>query len=96
MNLRIIEKEKEVMDKSSLRSPSVTVGLRFGATTPNPDSKLVVLWPISGSRLRTLGESFPIPGTVLGIALESLGKVHQISELHPKAKDIHHQLLGTS
>jgi hypothetical protein len=76
MNLRIIEKKEEAMDKSSLRSLSVTVGLRFGATTPNPDSKpLVVLWPISGSRLRTSVESFPIPGTVSGIALESLEKV---------------------
>jgi len=96
MNLRSIEKKKERMNKNSLRSLSETVGLRFGATTPNPDSKPVVFWLISGIRLRAFGEKFPIAGTALGIALESLGKEHQNNEVNPKAKDIHHRLLGTS
>ena len=90
MNLRSIEKKKETMNKNGLRSLSKTVGLRFGAIIPNPDSKPVVFWLISGSRLRALGESFPILGTVLGIAWASLKREYQNNEVNPKAKDIHH------
>jgi hypothetical protein len=90
MNLRSIEKKKERMSKNGLRSLSEMLGLRFGATAPNPDSKPVVFWLISGSRLRAFNERFPIPGTVLGIALESLGKEHENNEVNLKTKDIHH------
>jgi hypothetical protein len=90
MILRSIEKRKERINKNSLRILSETVGLRFGATTPNPDSRPVAFWLISGIRLRAFGEKFSIAGTVLGIALESLGKGHQNNEVNPKAKDIRH------
>jgi hypothetical protein len=92
MNLRRIEKKKERMDKTSLRSLTKTDGLRFGATTPKPASKPVVFWLTSGSRLITLGESFPIPGTELGIALEILRKEYQIGELKLEGKKKTHAI----
>jgi len=67
-----MEKQKERMGKKNLRNLSETLGVPFGAAKPMPDSKTVVFWLNSDSWRRTLGENFPIPGTVLGI----LGKEH--------------------